>query len=96
MTVRKSWLNGLAAFGMAVAFVVVLAPVAGAQTDTPKSRKERAAAAAAAEAEAPKSDYSKEFRKLAGPVQTAVNEKKWADVLAALPALETRLSARGR
>jgi hypothetical protein len=55
---------------------VVLAPVAGAQTDTPKSRKERAAEAAAAEAEAPKADYSKEFRKLAAPVQTAVNEKK--------------------
>jgi hypothetical protein len=88
MTAWKSWLNGLAALGMAVAFVVVLAPVAGAQTDTPKSRKERAAAAAAAEAEAPKSDYSKEFRKLAAPVQTAINEKKWADVLAALPALE--------
>ena len=53
-----------------------------------ESRKERAAAAAAAEARAPKADYSKEFRKLAAPVQTAVNEKKWADVLAALPALE--------
>jgi hypothetical protein len=88
MTARKSWLNGFAAFGMAVAFVVLLAPDAGAQTETPKSRKERAAAAATAEAEAPKADYSKEFRKLAAPVQTAVNEKKWADVLAALPALE--------
>jgi hypothetical protein len=52
-----------------------VSPVASAQND-PKA------------AEAPKADYSKEFRKLAGPVQTAVNEKKWADVLAALPALE--------
>jgi Flp pilus assembly protein TadD len=61
---------------------------ASAQEEKPKSRKEREAAEAAAAAEAPKADYSKEFRKLAGPVQTAVNEKKWAEVLAALPQLE--------
>ena len=85
MTARKTWLNGLAASGVSLVLVTALAPVASAQTDQPKSRKERAAAAQAAEAEAPKADYSKEFRKLAGPVQTAVNEKKWADVLAALP-----------
>ncbi len=59
---------------------MVIVPMASAQEEKPKSRKEREAAEAAAEAEAPKADYSKEFRKLAGPVQTAVNEKKWADV----------------
>jgi Flp pilus assembly protein TadD len=61
--------------------------MASAQEEKPMSRKEREAAAAAAEA-APKADYSKEFRKLAAPVQTAVNEKKWAEVMAALPELE--------
>jgi tetratricopeptide (TPR) repeat protein len=78
-------LNGFAALGVAIA--LALAPVASAQYDQPKSRKEREAAEAA-KAEAPKAEYSKEFRKLAAPVQSAVNEKKWADVLAALPALE--------
>lgn len=73
---------------MAVALAVAFAPIASAQSDKPKSRKERAAAAAAAEAAAPKADYSDGFRKLAGPVQTLVNEKKWAEVLAALPPLE--------
>jgi len=40
-------------------------------------------------------EYSKEFRKLAAPVQTAANEKKWPEVLAALPALEA-LPAQSR
>src|SRR5262245_22700615 len=69
--------KGLAAMGIALALVV--APAASARKD-----KE----AEPAKEEGPKADYSKEFRKLAAPVQTAVNEKKWADVLAALPALE--------
>lgn len=47
-----------------------------------------AIAPVAAAQEAPQVEYSKEFRKLAGPVQDAANEKKWADVLAGLPALE--------
>jgi tetratricopeptide (TPR) repeat protein len=81
-------LTGLAVPGAALALAVALAPVATAQEEQPKSRKERAAEAAAAEAEAPKADYSKEFRKLAAPVQALVNEKKWAEVLAALPQLE--------
>jgi tetratricopeptide (TPR) repeat protein len=87
MTTRKTWWNGLAAVGITVMLAVALAPVASAQSDKPKSRKERAAEAAAAEA-GPKADYSDAFRKLAGPVQTLVNEKKWAEVLAALPPLE--------
>jgi len=80
-------LKGLA-LPAALAAAIALLPVASAQEDKPKSRKERAAEAAAAESEAPKADYSKEFRKLAAPVQTAVNEKRWAEVLAALPELE--------
>jgi tetratricopeptide (TPR) repeat protein len=79
--------SGIALAGVALAVAIAVLPVASAQEDKPKSRKERAAAAAA-EAEGPKADYSKEFRKLAAPVQTAVNEKKWAEVLAALPELE--------
>jgi tetratricopeptide (TPR) repeat protein len=87
MTTRNTWWNGLAAVGLAAVLAVALAAPAGAQSDRPKSRKERAAEAAA-EAEGPKAEYSDEFRKLAGPVQTLVNEKKWAEVLAALPPLE--------
>ncbi len=46
----------------------------------PKPRKDQAA-----EAQGPQADYSKEFRKLGAPVQALVNEKKWAEVIAALP-----------
>ena len=88
MTVRKIWSDGLVAASLGIAMAIAVVPVTSAQESQPKSRKEREAAAAAAESEAPKADYSKEFRKLAGPVQTAVNEKKWAEVLAALPQLE--------
>ena len=83
MTIRKTWWNGLAAVGVVIALAVATAPLASAQSDR-QSRKEREAAAE----EAPKAEYSEEFRKLAGPVQTAVNEKKWPEVLAALPELE--------
>ncbi len=89
MAARKTWINALVAASLGIAMAGAIVPMASAQEeDRPKSRKEREAAEAAAEAEAPKADYSKEFRKLAGPVQTAVNEKKWADVMAALPELE--------
>jgi hypothetical protein len=75
MTARNTWIKALAAAGSAIALAIAVSPIASAQND-PKA------------AEAPKADYSKEFRKLAGPVQTAVNEKKWPEVLAALPQLE--------
>ena len=39
-------------------------------------------------APAPGADFSPEFRKQAITVQKSVNEKKWAEVLAALPALD--------
>jgi hypothetical protein len=86
MTARKTWIDSLGAACLGIAMAIAIVPVTSAQEDQPKSRKEREAAAA--ESEAPKADYSKEFRKLAAPVQTAVNEKKWAEVLAALPQLE--------
>jgi hypothetical protein len=38
--------------------------------------------------QAPAPEFSKEFRKEASQVQKLVNEKKWPEVLAALPALE--------
>jgi tetratricopeptide (TPR) repeat protein len=88
MTVRKIWIDGLVAASLGIAMAMAIVPMTSAQEEKPMSRKEREAAAAAAEAAAPKADYSKEFRKLAAPVQTAVNEKKWAEVMAALPALE--------
>ncbi len=88
MTVRRTWIDSLAAASLGIAMAIAVVPTASPQEEKPMSRKERAAAEAAAAAEAPKADYSKEFRKLAGPVQTAVNEKKWADVMAALPQLE--------
>ena len=88
MTVRRIWIDGLVAASLGIAMAMAIVPVTSAQEEKPMSRKEREAAAAAAEAAAPKADYSKEFRKLAAPVQTAVNEKKWAEVMAALPALE--------
>jgi tetratricopeptide (TPR) repeat protein len=87
MTARKTWIESLASVSLGIAVSMLLAPSISLAQDQPKSRKERAAEADA-EAEAPKADYSKEFRKLAAPVQTAVNEKKWAEVLAALPELE--------
>ena len=88
MTAPKTWFNGLAGMGAALAVALAFAPTAFGQYDQPKSRKERAAEEETKSGEAPKADYSKEFRKLAGPVQEAVNEKKWAEVLAALPELE--------
>jgi len=89
MAARNYWSNRPAAVIAAIALAVALAPTASAQYDQPKSRKERAAAEEAAKTdEAPQAEYSKEFRKLAAPVQTAANEKKWPEVLAALPALE--------
>jgi hypothetical protein len=88
MTARNHWLNGLAAASFGIALALAFGSPASAQYQQPQSRNPRPAQAGAEETEAPKADYSKEFRKLAGPVQNAVNEKKWAEVLAALPELE--------
>jgi TolA-binding protein len=76
MTARNAWIQclGTASLGIALAMSLAVAP-------SPALAQE-------ADPEAPKAEYSKEFRKIAGPVQTLVNEKKWAEVLAALPELE--------
>ena len=74
MNAWKSCLKGLAVPAAALVLAAGYLPAAGAQ-DREK----------AAQAEAPQANYSKEFRKLGAPVQALVNEKKWAEVLAALP-----------
>src|SRR5829696_3346350 len=48
------------------------------------SEQEEEAAAQAG----PQPEYSKEFRKLAAEAQKLVNEKNWAEAVAALPAIE--------
>src|SRR5262245_37790838 len=83
MRACRMTLNWLAAAGAVLVVAYAMSPAASAQYD-PKARKDRAAESESAS----KADYSKEFRKLAAPVQTAINEKKWAEVLAALPELE--------
>ncbi len=77
MTHRKTWLSVLAASGISLMLAIALAPVASAQKPDEDKKDE-----------APEAEYSKEFRKLAGPVQEDVNAKKWPEVLAALPELE--------
>jgi uncharacterized protein HemY len=59
-----------------------LPAVADAQLAKPKKKKEETAQ------QAPGAEYSQEFRKQASKVQPLINDKKWAEVLAALPALE--------
>jgi tetratricopeptide (TPR) repeat protein len=54
-----------------------------AQQDSKKKKKKGGEAAPA-----PGADFSPEFRKKAPAVQKSVTEKKWADVLAALPELD--------
>jgi len=64
----------------------VLAPFAtpaAAAEESRRSKREKAA-----EPAAPQQQFSKEFVKKAVPVQKLVNEKKWAEVLQALPEIE--------
>ncbi len=77
MTAWKRCLKGLAVPAAVLAMAVAYVPSAVAQD------KEKPADAA------PQANYSKEFRKLGAPVQALVNEKKWAEVLAALPQFST-------
>jgi Flp pilus assembly protein TadD len=74
----KRCLVALAAPVAAMAVLVALQPAAVAK----EKEKEQAA-------QAPQANYSKEFRKLGVPVQNLVNEKKWAEVLAALPQFDS-------
>ena len=59
---------------------------AGAKEPQQENKKKKKKGEEAAPA--PGADFSPEFRKRAAAVQKSVNEKKWADVLAALPALD--------
>ena len=74
---RNSRLNRWAALGAALVMASALPALAVAKEKKP-----------AVEQAAPTGNYSKEFLKVAGPVQKNVDAKKWADVLAALPALD--------
>ncbi|MBX3704214.1 MAG: tetratricopeptide repeat protein [Steroidobacteraceae bacterium] len=80
MAFNSRW-SRLAAFCAALALAVALAPAADAQLAKPKRK-------AAAQEPVPGQQYSPEFRKQASKVQPLVNDKKWFEVLAALPALE--------
>lgn len=85
MTGRYSWLNRMAAIGMALTLAVALPPLADAQLAKPRKKKEDVAAAQDA---GQKTEYSKEFRKVATRAQGFANDKKWAELLAVLPELE--------
>jgi len=82
MTGRYSWLNRILAIGVALTLAAALPQLAQAKS---KSKKDDAAAA---QEEGPKPEYSKEFRKAASKAQAYANDKKWAELLAALPELE--------
>lgn len=73
----------LAGVMLSTAALMPLATPAAAAEESRRSKRERAA-----EAAAPQQPYSKEFVKKAVPVQKLVNEKKWAEVLQALPEIE--------
>jgi len=88
MTARISGSNRLATLGIALALAFALPAIAVAQYQQPAPSRQQAGEAKGKEGEEPKSEYSKEFRKLAAKVQTAVNDKKWPEVLAGLPELE--------
>ena len=80
MTVWNRCLKSLAVPAAALAATVAFQPLAAAKDKEPAPQ---------AEAQGPQANYSKEFRKLGAPVQALVNEKKWAEVIAALPQLDT-------
>ncbi len=87
MTARVSRLSRLAALAIAFGVASAIPTIATGQIRKPDPR-EKEVPEEASEGQAPQAEYGKEFRKLAAPVQTAANEKKWPEVLAALPALE--------
>lgn len=85
MTGRYSWLNRMAAIGIALTLAVALPQLADAQLAKPRKKSEEPAAT---QDEGPKPEYSKEFRKVAARAQGFANDRKWADLLAVLPELE--------
>lgn len=78
---RNTWWKRLTAVGTAVIFAAGVVAVADAQLARSKRKKDDAEQQDA-------SEYSLEFRKQAGKVQPLVNDKKWPEVMAALPELE--------
>lgn len=78
---RNSGWSRLAAVCAVIAVAAALPSVAAAQLAKPKKKAEAQQPASGAQ-------YSAEFRKQASKVEPLVNAKKWAEVLAALPALE--------
>lgn len=79
---RNSWWSRLVTVGTAAVLGATLSMAADAQLAKPKKKKGET------EQPEPGSEYSDEFRKQASKVQPLVNDKKWAEVLAALPALD--------
>ncbi len=82
MTARISASSRWVAMGLAL---MVLSAVPDLADAASKKKKEEAAAA---EQAGPQPEYSKEFIKLAGETQKLVNDKKWPEALATLPAIE--------
>ena len=82
MSARISDTSRWLAMGLALMVFSAAPQLADAQS---KKKKEEAAAA---EQAGPKPEYSKEFVKLAGEAQKLVNDKKWPEAQAALPAIE--------
>ncbi|MGH8198577.1 MAG: tetratricopeptide repeat protein [Steroidobacteraceae bacterium] len=87
-------MNRLITLGIAFALAFALPAIAVAQYQQPAPSRQPAGEAKGKEDkedkedEEPKPEYGKEFRKLAAKVATAANDKKWPEVLAALPELE--------
>jgi tetratricopeptide (TPR) repeat protein len=86
MTASTCSRHRLTASGAAIALAALLLTLAAAPVQQAAAQQQEEKEGE--EGEAPKAEYSKEFRKIAGPVQEAVNAKKWDEVLAALPELE--------
>ncbi|MGE0466752.1 MAG: hypothetical protein AB7P44_09935 [Steroidobacteraceae bacterium] len=63
-------------------FAIAMPQLADAQLAKPRKKKQEAVQTD------PAAEYSIEFRKQASKVQPLINDKKWAEVLAALPAIE--------
>lgn len=78
-----AWNNRVAAIAVLVAITAAPPAAAVAQNSAKKLGE-----AQQQEAAAPAPVYSKEFRKVAGPIQQFANEKQWAEVLARLPEAE--------
>ncbi len=96
MKVRRYSTQWLIAVVSTAVIAAALPGSAQAQYQTPQADTDRAAKQESRKkkkrgedaAPAPGADFSPEFRKQAGKVQQSVNDKRWDDVIAELPALE--------